>query len=217
MFLKAFTKQYDLHLLPASHTGIVLGNLVWKPFWGKPKLSHPGMPNHISNALHDVGLLNKAQWDEQLKALDIDFCKNAKLARLIIQGATEVAATLLEGFGLGFEKNYLIETNISKVCTKVMENMMRMQLDHYIEQLEPKLLRALFRNPRKVYVITELYYGTLSLKVKKDHEVAFEHKVMNKDWPIRTTLNADKNHEYTFDHNEVPFAYKMERIHRFSG
>jgi hypothetical protein len=60
-------------------------------------------------------------------------------------------------------------------------------------------------------------YGTLTIKVEKEHEVAFEHKVMNTDWPIRTTLHADKNHEYTFAHNEVPFAYKMERIHGFNG
>lgn len=217
MFLKAFTKQYDLHLLPASHTGIVLGNLVWKPFWGQPKLSHPGMPNHISNALRDVGLLDKAQWHDQLKAMDINFCKNAKLARIKIQDAVEVGASMLEGMGLGFEQSHLLETEISKVCTKVMENEMRVQLDAYLEKLTGKLLRALFRNPRKAYMITELYYGTLTIKVEKEHEVAFEHKVMNTDWPIRTTLHADKNHEYTFAHNEVPFAYKMERIHGFNG
>jgi hypothetical protein len=53
--------------------------------------------------------------------------------------------------------------------------------------------------------------------VEKNHETAFEEKVMNTDWPIRATFNSDKNHEYTFDHNDLPFAYKMERIHRFNG
>ena len=54
-------------------------------------------------------------------------------------------------------------------------------------------------------------------QVEKEHEVAFEHKVMNTDWPIRVTLNADKNHGYAFAHNQVPFAYKMDRIHGFNG
>ena len=94
---------------------------------------------------------------------------------------------------------------------------MRVQLDAYLEKLTAKLLRALFRNPRKAYMITELYYGTLTIKVEKEHEVAFEHKVMNTDWPIRVTLNADKNHGYAFAHNQLPFAYKMERIHGFNG
>ena len=69
MFLRAFTKQYNLQLLPAVHTGIRLGNLVWKPFWGLPKLSHPGLPNHISNALYNIGLLDKAQWSDPLDAV----------------------------------------------------------------------------------------------------------------------------------------------------
>lgn len=195
MFLRTFTKHYDLHLLPAAHSGIRLGNLVWKPFWGHPKLHHPGLPNHISNALFNVGLLDKAQWSDHLKSFDVKMCKRAKLARIKIQGATEVGATLLEGMG----------------------DASRLRIDKYLERLDPKLLRALFRNPRKAYMITELYFGTLTIKVEKDHETAFEEKVMNTDWPIRATLNSDKNHEYTFDHNEVPFAYKMERIHRFNG
>jgi hypothetical protein len=65
-------------------------------------------------------------------------------------------------------------------------------------------------------MVTELYYGTLTIKVEKDHETAFEEKVMNTNWPISITLNSPKNHEYTFDHNDLPFAYKMERIHRFN-
>ena len=217
MFLRTFTKHYDLHLLPAAHSGIRLGNLVWKPFWGHPKLHHPGLPNHISNALFNVGLLDKAQWSDHLKSFDVKMCKRAKLARIKIQGATEVGATLLEGMGFGFEQGHLIKTEISKVCAKVMGDASRLRIDKYLERLDPKLLRALFRNPRKAYMITELYFGTLTIRVEKDHEIAFEEKVMNTDWPIRATLNSDKNHEYTFDHNEVPFAYKMERIHRFNG
>lgn len=144
-------------------------------------------------------------------------CRNAKLARIKIQDATEVAATLLEGMGFGFEQEHLVETEISNVCAKVMDNAFRVQLDAYLERLEPKLLRALFRNPRKAFMITELYYGTLTIKVEKDYEAAFEQNVMNTNWPIRTTLHADKYHEYTFDHNDVPFAYKMERIHQYNG
>ena len=32
-----------------------------------------------------------------------------------------------------------------------------------------------------------------------------------------TKINADTNNEYTFEHNEVPFAYKMEHINGFNG
>ena len=216
MYLKSFTKLYSLHLLPVEHTGILLGNLVWKPFLGTPKLSHRGMPNHISNALHDVELLNKAQWHNLIKEMDVNICQNANLAKIKIQNAFEVASGLLESIGL--DQSHLNETEISRVCTKIMDNKMRVILDHYLEQLKTKkLTRMLFRNPRKVYIITELYYGRITVKVEKEYEMAFKLKIKNTKWPVHTKINANTSNEYTFEHNEVPFAYKMEGINGFNG
>ena len=90
--------------MPAAHAGILLGNLVWKPFWGAPKLSHPGMPNHIGNALYDIQQINRAQWHNLLKEMDVNICQNANLAQLKINNASETATTLLEGIGFGFNK-----------------------------------------------------------------------------------------------------------------
>jgi len=183
---------------------------------GTPKLSHLGMPNHISNALYDVELLNRAQWHDLIKEMDVNICQNANLAQLKIKNAFEVATGLLES--IGFEQSHLIETEISKVCTKIMDNKMRIKLDRFLEQLRTKkLMRTLFRNPRKVYVITELYYGTITIKVKKEYDMAFKLKIKNTKWPIHTKINADTSNEYTFEHNKVPFAYKMEHIEGFNG
>jgi hypothetical protein len=217
MLLRTFTKTYDLQLLPAAHTGILLGNLVWNPFLGKPKLSHPGMPNHIGNALYDVGIITKTAWQDMLKTLDVPMCKNAKLAKIKIDAVQEVAGSVLDKLGLGFEQAYVVESVITDVCAKVMKNNMRVELDEFLEQVHPKLFRSLFRNPRKVYMITELYYGSLKLKVEKKHELTFERMVAATKWPVRADLNNKKNHEYVFAHNEVPFAYKMERILGFNG
>lgn len=217
MHLKNFTKQYRLHLLPAAHTRIILGNLVWKPFLGSPKHSHPGMPNHIGNALYDLGIINKSKWQHLLQNLDMAMCENAKLANIKIQQAHEVSASMLENIGLGFEHAYVLESSISKVCVKVMDNSMRVLLDNYLEQVSDNLLRALFRNPRKVYLITELYYGSVTLKVKKKHEMSFENRLVATQWPVHADLKGDKNHEYVFAHNEVPFAYKIERVKGFNG
>jgi len=104
MYFKQFTKLYNLHVLPAAHAGILLGNLVWKPFWGAPKLSHPGMPNHIGNALYDIQQINRAQWHNLLKEMDVNICQNANLAQLKINNASETATTLLEGIGLVLNK-----------------------------------------------------------------------------------------------------------------
>lgn len=118
MFLKAFTQQYDLQLLPAAHSGIRLGNLVWKPFWGHPKLSHPGLPNHISNALYDVGLLDKAQWSDYLKSFDVKMCRRAKLARIKIQGATEWPQHCLRAWALALSKGTSLKPKYQRSAPK---------------------------------------------------------------------------------------------------
>ena len=217
MLLRTFTKNYNLQLLPAAHTGILLGNLVWKPFLGKPKLSHPGMPNHISNALYDIGIITKTTWQDILNKLEVPICKNAKLAKIKIDDVQQVVGSVLDKLGLGFEQSYVVESVITDVCAKVMDNNMRVGLDRYLEQIDPKLLRFSFRNPRKVYLITELYYGSIKIKVEKAHELTFERLVAATKWPVQANLKKENNHEYVFAHNEVPFAYKMERILGFNG
>lgn len=217
LHLTQFTRNYNLHLLPAAHSHISLGNLVWKPFWGQPKLSHPGMPNRISNALYDAGLLTKTQRHDDLKSFKAKICKRAVLAKINVAGANKVAVSVFEGMGLGFEREYLVETEISELCTKVMTNKQRVNLDKHLEKLEPKLQRVVFRNPRKTYVITELFYGNITIKVKKSHELAFGQQMMQTNRPLKANFYPEKSNEYIFSHNEIPFAYKMERIHLFNG
>lgn len=217
MFLKAFTKHYGLHLLPAAHSSIQLGNLVWNPFWGSPKLSHPGMPNHLSNALYDMGVLNKSSWKALFKKFDLPICEQAELAKIKLKNAAHAAGAALDAIGLGYEQAYLLKAEISDVCAKVIDNELRIELDSYLEHASQKMLRTLFRNPRKVYLITELYYGSLKISVEKQHEFAFEQRIKASQWPVKTQLDTDRTHIYEFAPNELPFAYKMERIQGFNG
>ena len=34
---------------------------------------------------------------------------------------------------------------------------------------------------------------------------------------VNNANNTHNNFEYTFKHNDVPFAFRMERVHRFNG
>jgi hypothetical protein len=217
MHLKTFTKNYQLYLLPVSHSGIQLGNLVWKPFWSAPKLSHPGMPNHLSNAFYDIGILNQSSWKQWMKRFDQPLCENAELAKIKIKKASRAAGALLDALGLDYEKAYVLQAEISDLCAKVMDNALRVELDRYLEQLNQKSLRDLFRNPRKVYLITELYYGSFKLRVEKQHEFTVEQQIKANKWPLEIQLDSDSEHFYAFTPNELPFAYKMERILGFNG
>lgn len=99
----------------------------------------------------------------------------------------------------------------------MIDNELRIELDSYLEHASQKMLRTLFRNPRKVYLITELYYGSLKIGVEKQHEFAFEQQIKASQWPVKTQLDTDRTHIYEFAPNELPFAYKMERIQGFNG
>jgi hypothetical protein len=78
-------------------------------------------------------------------------------------------------------------------------------------------MRLLFRNPRKVHLITELYYGNITIQVEKKYQTSFEQLISDAKWPIKLSLDAHNNFEYTFKHNDVPFACRMERVYRFNG
>jgi len=217
MYLHDFTRHYNLHLLPVSHHGIELGNLVWKPFLGAPKHNHPGMPNHILNALLDAELINKTEWQNQLNQIKTPICDIAELANSTIDKVGKVAGSMLDKLGLGFEYKHMQKAKLANICARIMSNNTRTVLDNYLEQISPKQMRLLFRNPRKVHLITELYYGNITIQVEKKYQTSFEQLISDAKWPIKLSLDAHNNFEYTFKHNDVPFACRMERVHRFNG
>ena len=45
MEIRKFRSEYNLELIPASHEGISLGDLVWDPILGPPDFSRKGMPS----------------------------------------------------------------------------------------------------------------------------------------------------------------------------
>ena len=57
MELRKFRTAYNLELIPASHEGISLGDLVWDPIFGAPEFSRKGMPNTIYTAFLDAALI----------------------------------------------------------------------------------------------------------------------------------------------------------------
>ncbi|MDA8948763.1 hypothetical protein N9H57_06465 [Flavobacteriaceae bacterium] len=54
------------------------------------------------------------------------------------------------------------------------------------------------------------------IRVEKQHDVALKQRIKTSKRSVKAELNTAKNHDYTFAHNEVPFAYKMERISGFN-
>ena len=92
-----------------------------------------------------------------------------------------------------------------------------MEIDHHLEQLNTKEMRALFLKPKRVNLITELYFGQLKLYLEKNY--ASEIEASAKEHNLNLTLfnEGEYINEYDFDTSSIPFAYRMEPLRRFNG
>jgi len=70
---------------------------------------------------------------------------------------------------------------------------------------------------RRVYMITELYYGSIQLILNKELKAELEGSIEQTQLKIKETVEFDKSIEYTFEHNSVPFAMRLEKIKAFNG
>jgi hypothetical protein len=70
---------------------------------------------------------------------------------------------------------------------------------------------------RRVFMITELYYGTIKLVVEKQFSAELDILIQNTDLEALTRTEGSHAIEYEFSHDNVPFAMRIERIRTFNG
>ena len=70
---------------------------------------------------------------------------------------------------------------------------------------------------RRVFMITELYYGTIKMVVEKQFSAELDAQLTN--LATGSTYRNEGSHavEYEFSHDNVPFAMRIERIRTFNG
>ena len=66
-------------------------------------------------------------------------------------------------------------------------------------------------------MITELYFGSIQLILNRDLKSDLEANIEKAKLKILETVEFDKSIEYTFDHNNVPFAMRLEKMKAFNG
>jgi hypothetical protein len=221
MELKKFRNKYNLELIPASHENIILGNLVWDPLVGKPKFDHPGMSEHIYNSFLDAGIISRANWMKGIKDLHKEKIKSAHLADRIISMEANVVSTL-ENPVINTLQHSLELENISKfhfgnLQVKTMSNLNRIRIDNYLEVLKKDNWKVYDGNIRRVYMITELYFGSIQLIISSDLKSELDSSLQQADLKLLETVEFDRSIEYTFDHNKVPFAMRLEKMKAFNG
>lgn len=219
MELKKFRNRYDLELIPASHEGIILGTLVWDPLIGKPVFDHPGMPDHLYHAFLDAEIITRAEWKEGLESLkDIPF-QEANLAVSSVDINIDFINTLeqpvIGELGNAFSMKSLKKFSFGDLRVRLLSPLMRVQINDYLEKLKAGNWHYYDGKVRRVFLITELYYGRVKIVIDKTVKDEFNLALKKSGLNLSNKFELGSSVEYVFKHDNVPFAMKLELVRGF--
>jgi hypothetical protein len=221
MELKKFRNRYDLELIPASHEGIILGTLVWDPIFGKPAFEHRGMPDHIYNAFLDAGIINIEEWQKALEAARNEELKDANLAiasvDINVDLVTSIDQPLIGELDSALKLKSLKKFSFGELKVRLMSPLLRVEIDNYLEKLKSGNWKYYDGKIRRVFMITELYYGSVKIVIDKNMASDFNLALKKTGMEISNELELGTAIEYSFKHKNVPFAMKLEMIKGFAS
>ena len=221
MEIRKFRSAYDLELIPASHEGISLGDLAWDPIFGAPEFSKKGMPNTIYTAFLDAGLIVESEWELFRKEIRGTTMMNAHFATRTVDINAELINELhhpkIGKITSEFRSDMLSKFTFGDIQIREMDDLIRIKIDKFLEQMKASHWSEYDGKIRRVFMITELYYGTIRMVVEKQFSTELD-AVLEKS-ELKATSISEGSHavEYEFSHDNVPFAMRIERVRNFNG
>lgn len=221
MEIRKFRSAFDLELIPASHEGIALGDLVWDPLLGAPQFSRHGMPNAIYTAFLDAGLIDEKAWKLFRQELGATPMIEAQLANRTVDVDLEFLSELNHpqlGMITGeFTTEKLSKFTFGNLMMREMDDLLRIKIDRYLEQMKATRWSAYDGSIRRVFMITELYYGSMRLVVEKANSAELEAVLQESPLEAVNRMEGSQSVAYEFSHGNVPFAMRIERVRSFNG
>jgi len=221
MEIRKFRSEYNLELIPASHEGIFLGDLVWDPILGQPDFSRKGMPNTIYTAFLDAGLINSADW-EQFKEesrntplVDAQFA--TRTVDVNVENITELQHPKIGQISSDLGTGGVRKFRFANLQMREMDDLIRIRIDRFLEQMKASHWSDYDGSIRRVFLITELYYGTIRIVIEKRYTTALEAILQKADLQASEVSEGSHAVEYEFSHDNVPFAMRIERVRTFNG
>ncbi len=221
MELKKFRNKYDLELIAAAHDGIILGTLVWDPIIGRPEFDHGGMPNNIFTSFIDAEFITEEEWSFYIKDLKTKEFGEAHFAESTINVDASLATTLdhpiIDKISNNFNLKKVVKFTFGDLKVKVMSDLTRIRIDNYLEALKKDKWEDYDGKIRRVFMITELYYGSIKMITKTDWSDELDATIPHLKLDLSNKVVFGKSVEYTFKHQNVPFAMRIERVRDFNG
>jgi hypothetical protein len=221
MEIRKFRSEYNLELIPASHEGTLLGDLVWDPILGPPDFSRKGMPNTIYTAFLDAGLIDAAEWDQFRQENRETPLVNAQFATrdidVNVAFVHELQHPKIGKMSGDFRTERINKFSFENLQMRGMDDLVRIKIDRFLEQMKASRWSAYDGSIRRVFMITELYYGTIRMVIEKQYSAELEATL--KRVGLESAGRTEGSHavEYAFSHDNVPFAMRIERVRNFNG
>ena len=221
MEIRKFRSAYDLELIPASHEGITLGDLVWDPIFGAPEFSRKGMPNTIYTAFLDANLINQNEWElfgeENHNTTLIKAHLASRTVDVNVEFVSELQHPKIGKITGEFRSEKLSKFTFGDIQVREMDDLMRIKIDKFLEQMKANHWNEYDGRIRRVFLITELYYGTIRMVIEKQFSTELDTILKETELEILSRLEGSHAVEYEFSHDNVPFAMRIERVRTFNG
>lgn len=221
MEIKKFRNNYGLELIAAPHEGILLGDLIWDSLFGPPTFSHPGMPNTIYAAFLDAGLIDEEEFNAFKQEFSVTKLIQAHFPDRTVDVQSEVLAELKHSTLGNLEGNFKLDSiskfTFGELQVREMNDLMRVKIDQYLEVMKAKKWEEYDGKIRKVFMITELYFGSVKLVVEKSLSSRFDVAIEQGGLSFTSKSEGSKSVEYAFAHDKVPFAMRIEEVRSFNG
>jgi hypothetical protein len=221
MEIRRFRSEYNLELIPASHEGISLGDLVWDPILGPPDFSRKGMPNTIYTAFLDAGLISNSDWEifsnenREVPLINAHFA--TRHVDVSVEFIPELQHPKIHKISGDFLTEKLSKFTFGNLQMREMDDLIRIKIDRFLEQMKASRWKDYDGRIRRVYMITELYYGTIHILIEKQLSAELEASMKKVDLRVLGKSEGSHSVEYEFSHDNVPFAMRIERVRTFNG
>lgn len=221
MEIRKFRSAYDLELIPASHEGITLGDLVWDPILGAPEFSRKGMPNTICTAFLDANLIHQNEWklfgEENRNTPLMKAHLASRTVDVNVEFVNELKQPKIGKITGEFRFEKLSKFTFGDLQVREMDDLMRIKIDKFLEQMKRNHWSEYDGRIRRVFLITELYYGTIRMMVEKQFSGELDTLLKKTNMEILNRSEGSHAVEYEFSHDNVPFAMRIERVRTFNG
>jgi hypothetical protein len=221
MEIRKFKIAYDLELIPASHEGITPGDLVWDPIFGPPDFTRKGMPNTIFTAFLDAGLITEDEWralrEESRQAPFIEAQLASRTVDVNVEFVDELKHPKVGKITGEFITEKVSKFTFGELMVRKMDDLIRVRIDGFLEKMKATRWNEYDGSIRRVFLITELYYGTIKLVVEKQYSAELEAILQHIETTATSRFEGSHAVEYEFSHDNVPFAMRIERVRTFNG